>query len=249
LLDSEISEASGDGFFEKDDQCWGTIKSWSSVLQISRQSIRKSLQRFNSPLIRGKDHGGRLFDFYSEATIRTACSDMLNSDYPKADEFGFFEKDMERWGTIFAWSRVLPISANGIRRNLQKSDSSSIKGKDQGGRVRNFYCESSVRSACSEQIEPDLLQADPTGFFEKDGDLWGVMTAWARVLQISGTTIKKYLQKTGVSPIKGRNHRGYIYDFYSEVDVLTACADLLSAKGGSASGGEKHQKQPNPKAA
>ncbi len=187
ILDENLPQADKDGFFDIKGTKYGFPNAWSRILLISIQSISRRLSKAKTKVIKGKNKKGRICDFYSESDVLSACEDLLQ-DLPQANEDGFFEKDDVKYGTLRAWSRILLISIQSIRRRLSKAKTKGIKGKDKGGRVQDFYPESDVREVCVDTLE-NLPHADKNGFFEKEGQKYGTISVWSRTLLISGTAI------------------------------------------------------------
>ena len=96
-----------------------------------------------------------------------------------------------------------------------------------------------INNICSDLLQP-LPSAQESGFFEKHGKKYGTIGAWAKVLPISEPSVSLRIKANRLKSVKGKHIRGSIYDFYSEPDVLSACADLLA---------KKESEEPNPKAA
>ena len=150
---------------------------------------------------------------FSEAEVRRACADLL-SCLPWADKDGFFELDGVKYGTVCSWSRILPISESSVALRMKEAGIEGVKGKIRG-HVRLFYSQHDVRSACADLLQP-LLQADESGFFEKDGNRYGTLSALGKVLDINSRTIQLKLESTAIKPVKGKDSQGKIGNFYSE---------------------------------
>lgn len=224
----DLPQANKSGFFEKDGEKYGSTTTWSKTLPISSTTIHKHLKSSVAKPIQVKNNSGRITDFYSESDIRIVYAELLMKN-PPTEKSGFFEKGGEKYGHMYAWSKVLPISASSIIKHLHKFKIKSIKGRDNCGRITNFYSESDVRRACAEPLT-EFPQANKYGFFEKDGEKYDTLESWSKALPISGPTIKGCLQKFKIKSIKGKDSRGRIFNFYSESDVHSACADLLEKR-------------------
>lgn len=226
ILNPELYKADETGFFEKDGKKYGTREAWSTIVPISPTSITSHIQNHKIKSIKGKTVTGRIVDFYSEEDIRLACAKHLGLN--QTDKNGFFEKNGKKWGTAKAWSREFSISSSCIIRRIKKFKIKSIKGKDVIRRIVDFYSEEDVRSVCSEQIGSNLIQADKTNFFEKDGKKYGTVGAWSKILTISNTTIQNNLDKFQIKPIEGRDSTSRVRTFYSEEDIKLVCVKRLS---------------------
>ena len=168
---------------------------------------------------------GRICDFYSESDIRSVCVDLLQ-DLPRADKSGFFKKDGIKYGTSYAWSKVLAISQPTIISRLKQLQTEGVKGKDLGGRIFDFFSESDVLSACADLLQ-DLPRADEASFLEKDGIKYGIIEAWLKVLPVSKGRITARLKNSQAKSIKGKTQQGIIRNFYSEINVRIACSDII----------------------
>jgi hypothetical protein len=235
-LIEDLTQVDEDGFFEKDGMKYGTIRAWARYFQPSSRTIKSRILKNNTPYIYGKDGNRSKRRFYSEIHIRVACADTID-DLPKADESGFFEKDGMRYGTITAWTNALPISTCGIKARIQKFAVTHIHGKNMIGRIFQFYAENDIKKACADFLKV-FPQADKTGFFKKNGQKYGNLKAWSKVLPISPQTIQRRLEQFQIEGIKGKTSGGQVRDYYAEPDVLSACADIL-----------QRRNTPNPKAA
>ncbi len=147
----DIPQADDNGFFELNDNTYGTINAWGRVLPIAETTIRSRLEQNQINGIKGKIKGGQICAFYSESDIRSVCADLLEEDLPQANEDSFFELDGAKYGTIGVWKRVLPISESSITSRLKNTK--GIRGKDKSHRIQNFYSESDIRSACADLLE------------------------------------------------------------------------------------------------
>ncbi len=161
----------------------------------------------------GRSRIGRILKnaYYCESDIRKACKDLFQ-ELPQADKSGFFTKDGVKYGSIYTWSQVLPISEASIKRHLQKSKIPFTEGRNRSGQITKFYSEGSVRKACAELLDSNMPQTDKTGFFEKDGEKYGTVYAWSKVLFVSEAAIKQNLKKSQVFPVKGRHSMGSVTD-------------------------------------
>ncbi len=100
-------------------------------------------------------------------------------DLPNADEYGFFERNGEKYGTIRTWAKALSISTAGLTPRLTKSQKKAIDGRDQSGHVRRqrFFSESDVLEVCADLIE-DLPQADANGVLKIDAENYSTIVGW-----------------------------------------------------------------------
>jgi len=225
------------GFFEKGGEKWGHIFAWSHQISINYKVIKRRIERSKTCFIEGRDGMGRITNCYSEADVRRVCGDLLQ-EFPPIDEHGFFEKNGEKWGTIMAWDRQLPIGSNSIKRRLGKTEAAPLKNKDARGRMSDYYSETQVHMACadllySHEINPrtkanpcpidadlleDLPQADESGFFEKDRVRYGPIRTWASELQISTTAIKFRIEggkPYGYHLQKNKHFYKHVHDCFS----------------------------------
>lgn len=134
------------------------------------------------------------------------------------------------WAEYFEKEEGLIIGPKAIENRLNGADAIGIDGREKIGRIMRgkFYSEIDIKKACRDLLSSDLNQADADGFFEKDGIRYASITTWAKVLPTTGTSINKYLQRASARPVKGKLRSGNITDFYSELDVQTACTQLLN---------------------
>ena len=64
------------------------------------------------------------------------------------------DEEMERFGTLSAWSKELGIGRTTLRRHLKGA--LRMKARSQRGNILDAYSETAVREACA-----DLLKNDP----------------------------------------------------------------------------------------
>jgi hypothetical protein len=219
-----IPQADESGFFVKEGKKYSTLRSWSKVFGLSDSTICSRIQINNPPSIKGKVKGGQIYEFYSELSIRKICADLIQP-LPKADKNGFFEQDGERCGTIGSWSKMFGMSDMPITTRLKKFPQDSIKGKDNGGNVHDFYPESVIRQICADLLQ-SIPEADEKGFFEQEGQKYGTTGTLAKALDISEATICSRIQIHTPSSIKGKM-KGAICEFYSESILRQLCSDLI----------------------
>jgi len=212
---------------------YSTAENWAKYfkeaegLLIDSTTIRRKLNEAGIIGKTGRDKVGRVLRnaFFSEADIRTICAHLLQP-LPQTDEEGFFIKDGKKYGIISTWSIVIGIPKPTIKARIKIHNLQGIKGKDKNGQVRNFYPESAIRQICSDLVQ-DIPQADENGFFEKDGQKYGSIGAWYRVLRISQNAIRSRVRAHNPQNIKGKDKGGRIFDFYSESAIRQICSDLV----------------------
>jgi hypothetical protein len=166
----------------------------------------------------------------------------LRENLPQADKSGFFtlkisEYDsdkQERFGSIKAWGKILPISEPSITTRLKGKN--GITGKDSIGHIlkNGFYAESLVRECCADLLQ-DVPQCDDQGFFmktigegeQKKEERYGHIQAWVKALGLTADILKSRLK--GKSGIIGKGLNGHIIKngFYAEMMVRELCKDAL----------------------
>ena len=220
-----IPHADKNGFFILSGERYGTLKALSKKLNVSMTAITDRIKTHNLQSIQGKDNCGHVCNFYCESFIREICADLLQT-LPRSDEKGFFIKDGVKYGTLYAWSKVLGISQCAVESRFKIHKPEGIKGKDKVGRICNFFSEDTIREICSDLLQP-LPQADENGFFIKDGESYGTLEAWTKVLGISRTPILIRIKTANLQGIKGKDIGGNVRNFFSESAIRQICADLL----------------------
>jgi hypothetical protein len=189
-------------------------------------------------VIKGKMKGGQIHNFYSETDIRSTCAGLLQ-DIPHADKDGFFEKNGEKYGTVYARSFILPLSCRTMTLRMKKRNIQGLSAINRQGKVlRNcFFSHGDVFEACKDLLNNDLPRGN-NGFLIKNEVRHGTISAWSHELNISKSAIKEKLVINDKLPVKGKSY-DRIYNFYPEPDILSACADLLT---------KRESKESNPKA-
>ena len=217
--------ADNDGFIAVNGVRHGTKKSLACSLGVGENSISSRIERFKIASAQGKIRG-HLVDFYPEPRVREACADLIEL-LPAADELGFASIDNIRHGTISALSRLLRISAPTIKSRIESSGLVPIHGKDQSGHFVDLWPEPTVRQACANLLDPNLVRAREDGFVEVGGIRHGTVRALIRLFGVSDSAIKSRIQFSGLAPVRGKNKMGQICDFYPERKIRELCADLL----------------------
>jgi len=76
-LINKYPEADKDGFFINEDGVrFGTIPAWAKLLNVGNARISRRLQKIGTISIEGKLLGN-IWNFYSEADLREACTDLI----------------------------------------------------------------------------------------------------------------------------------------------------------------------------
>jgi len=220
--------ADEEGFFEKDGEVYGMMYSWSKRFPIPHSTLRLRFRSTNPVPIEGKASNGNVCNFFSETDVRAACSDLLE-DIPREDENGIIEQGGERYATLPTLAVLFGISIPSITSRIRKASPSKLKGRVSEAGIEWFYCESDVRSLCSELLR-DLPRANEDGFIEKDGKWYGVAPAFARNYGTRPECVRKRLGKQQVIFIEGRDFGGRIFKYFLKSDVDSLCADLIAKK-------------------
>ena len=147
----DIPQADKSGLIENNGETYGTIIRLASLLGISGPAIQSRIQRSLLKPIRVKIISGNVCDFYPLTVIRKLCEDLLQ-DIPHVDERGLFEKDGETYGTVVSLSRMFGFYGQALGLRVKRSALRPIQGKDNGGRVQEFYSSSEVRNLCADLI-------------------------------------------------------------------------------------------------
>lgn len=212
-----LPQADRQGFIEIGGTKYGSAYAWKKFLGIAIRQSHKRLEEL--PFIEGKDISGRILRYYAENEIRQAYAELL-AEAPTADDQGFIVVASIRYGTREAWGREFGVSAAGsLAKRLRRKP--SIKGK-VNRRVWDFYSETDARSACVGLSVPH--QADKEGFLHIDGERYGTVEAWGRILNISTILIKSRL--TGIIGVTGKLGGNVVLEraFFAESTVRKRCA-------------------------
>lgn len=107
----------------------------------------------------------------------------------------------------------LDHARNDIARNLDKTNITLLKEVDL--------------NEVSKEIG-DVPQASENGFFIFNNQRYGTVYAWSLELGFDSKVISKKLEE--IVPIRGKDRRKIIKNFYSEEDVKRVCHDLIERK-------------------
>jgi hypothetical protein len=246
----EFPKSGRDGFFIKDGVRYGTCRAWGKRFGLGQATIENRLEKISAQFksIQGKSIEGGIRNFFAEADVLSACSDILKN-LPQANVEGFFEKEGLRYGTKNAWSILLGVDGGSVHRGLKKAGVAGIDGKDVGGRVRvrGYFPETVIRelfenwkeggdpvSHFAESLE--VSQKHIVGFIEHKGQKYGRIWAWAKQFDLAPGTVQSKLRKFPCRVLRVKSSNGVEADFYSETEVLQACGDVLASLRASAEG-------------
>jgi hypothetical protein len=193
---------------------YGTCRAFSKLLGLSNSTIASRLQSADLKIVRGRDKGGRVFDFYPEPKVRELCADIAVF-VPMADESGFILLGGIRFGTPTSLARLLDLSEPTISGRISDARLLPKRGKDIQGKVRDFYPETAVREACSELLVSMPL-AEKSGFFEKGGVRYGTLTSLSREFKKRSSDLGRILKNLNVTSLRAKMPGGQIFDFYPE---------------------------------
>ncbi|MBL4694404.1 DEAD/DEAH box helicase family protein [Candidatus Gracilibacteria bacterium] len=231
----DVPKAGKDGFFYDDSgEKFGPVEAWAREFSLSDYSVSNRFGLANMVGITAKSTNGHILEkgFHSESVARSACADLL-VEMPKAGKDGFFDHDRKRYGSRDAWAIVLGLAVATVIRRLRAANISGINGKTRSGRVSElgFYLEQDVRKVCADLLV-DMPNAEKDGFFVKDGERHGSISAWARLFRIFNqrAAVKSGLLKAGkkgVSAIDANRHLR-VDGFYSESDVSDICKAIVA---------------------
>lgn len=135
---------------------------------------------------------------------------------------------INNWAKYFEETEVIHITPRTIRIRLIEAGKIGMTARNNIGIVLKnaFFSEADVRSACADLIQT-ISHADEEGFLVKDGEKYGTIGVWPKVLEISETAIKSRVKTHNPKSIKGKDSIGKICNFYSESAIREVCADLL----------------------
>lgn len=226
IIHTDLLSADETGFFEKDGIRYGTTGVWARFLNKPVHKVQSCLKKSKVEPIKGKTVNGIRHDFYPEAEVRRAYA-INYPDLPEADEDGFIELGGEKYGCMEGWACLLPISTSPIKDKIEKCKLNSVKGRDRGGHIIDFYSETDIRLACADLLE-DIVELDQYGFANIGGDKYGTAKAWSETISVADCTVRSYLKKNKIPSRKGKSKRGGAVAIYSEADVLRVCEHLIN---------------------
>lgn len=205
---------------EEMERC-GPVSAWGKEFNVNDETLRRRLE--NTRCILASNLDGHAIQCYPESIVAEHCGDLVQAKHI-ANKEGFFTKGGEKYGTLIAWVRSLPLSQPTVAARLEGAK--SIFGRTINGRVRVFYTESEVKEKCGDLLRNDLLVANEEGFIIKDGKTYGTIPALAKKLQIRDGIIRNRL--TDVESTEGKIKNGNVMPFYPEEIVRARCADFIN---------------------
>jgi len=166
-------------------------------------------------------------NLFAESDVRRACVDHLGPNIPVCDEDSFTYIDGIRYSTIGALTRLIGVSKPTISHRLASSGIIPIRGKMQGGQLRDLYPEPQVRGLCIDLLDPNLIQVGEDGFIIIGSIRYGTIGALARLLGISSRPISSRLACSDIVKAHGKDTMGHPVDLWPEPAVRELCASLL----------------------
>jgi hypothetical protein len=214
---------------------YATVTTWAEYfegeegIKIVPNTILNRLRGSSVIGLTGRNAINQIFNnaFYTEDEVRSACADLLNP-LPRADEFGCIEQNGIRHFTLSTFSKMIEGTTEAtIRSKINGFTVRSIKGRAKGGQVSEFYAEEDCRLICSTFLS--LPRANDLGLFKKDGNRFGSISALARLLSVSQSTISHSIRNNNIRPVKGRDQKGHKINFYSEAELRKALSMILQS--------------------
>lgn len=127
-----------------------------------------------------------------------------------------------KYGHRKALARDLNICETTLEKRLKGVE--GIPGMTPEGHLVIGYAEERVRELCADLLAMPKADAEK-GLFTHNGERYGYISSWEKVLGISQGALQKRL--ANIPTIKGRDSREFVREFYAEADVRRECADLL----------------------
>lgn len=212
-------------------QRFGTKSAWSRELGVSTETLRLRLRGLNG--IAGKSKRNVQGLFFSEEDVRERCPEHFLPDLLQADDFGFFVKNEERYGTSFSWAKEFGVT-HPLMRSLLAYEK-GVSGRASTGQViqEGFYPNSVVQHRVS--WLQALPRADEAGFLQfqnGESERFASGRTWAKIFGIAKSTLAARLKD--YEGVTGRTEQGNILErsFFPESVVRERCKDLLSSRNG-----------------
>jgi len=215
--------ADENGFFEHNEEQYGSIVAWEKEFGMSRHVIEKNLSGTRYALGR-TSMGGKQCKFYTRSAVEESCGNHLEA-LPMADESGFFSLGSEKYANASTWSKQVGMSHIALQKRMENV--AGIQGKTAKGLITTFFAESDVRRSCAEHMQEDLRTCNDEGFFEKDGVTYGSKRAWGQKFSNHLSETVLHIRLRNVEGVKGKNRKRKISVFYSEAAVREQCADFF----------------------
>lgn len=213
----EMPRANKYGIFKLRGETWGTSKAIGRILGVSEPIVRrKTPARFAR---KGKTVDGNVRPFYPLSKAKKACVALIKK-MPRARKDGTFIKDGQKWATLNVLIRYFGLGWRTIKMRI--SSCRRIRGKDPGGTISDFYSLSEAKKACADLLK--LPHANKKGIIKIRGEVWGLVTALARILGLSQPTIESRTSSCRV--IEGRSFHGIRCNFYPLSDMRKACKNI-----------------------
>lgn len=218
----EMPKAGQDQTFKLQRETWGTAKAIGKIIGASEYLVRRNTPIHLTREAKGWD--GNVYPFYPLSKARKACS-AFTKKVPQARKDGTFVKDRHRWATLNTLTGLLGITWRAIK--TRTSSCRKMKGKDQYGVPAEFYSVSEAKKACADLLKP-LPRARKDGTFKLDGEVWGILSALARILGLSEPSLKS--RAGSCRAMNGKSFSGIPRSFYALSDMRKACKKVRRRK-------------------
>jgi hypothetical protein len=223
-----LPQAGEDGFAEIGGIRHTTIHILARSLEVSAPTVKSRILAFHLKPIRGKDCYGHPAYFYSETEVRKLLTTLLDP-LPRVGPDGFAEIGGVRFGSVFAFTRTLGISAPAITNRIRLSSLKSVRGRLLGGQLVRLYSEPQIRRLCANLLV-SLPRVGSDGFVAINGVRHRTIRGFERILAISDSSIKSRLTSSGLRAIRGRSSIGNLIGLFPEPAVRELCRDLIERK-------------------
>jgi len=211
-----------------------TIGTWAEYLRkregahISESSIRNRILNAGVKGCTARNKSGRtgLEAYFSESDVRRCCADLLRG-LPESDDEGFLNFRGKSYGTRSCLSKMIGVTDRMIQHRLKSSTLRPIKGRALNGQVHDFYPVEGVRELFKDHTDQGLLEADEEGYLVYEGKRYGTKNSLSRLFNLTQHLVSGRVNRSQLTPIKGRLKHGRIANFYAEEDVRELLGDTL----------------------
>lgn len=226
-----------DGFAYIEGEQYGSIEKIGSLFGLGIKTVSERVEgkEVKEANVIGKN--GHVSTVYKVEEVIGLLSDILI--YPQVGAGGFITVGEERCASATRWADLLRLSEREVLRRVEdgcRDHAVRVRGLGKKSGQAVVYPESKVRECCQDLIEqlaklPEQApKLDAGGFFIEQGCIYGTVHAFSKSFLISPATIRTRLKRNRTKKYTYRTaKRGTCQrDFYMEIDVSAACADLLN---------------------
>lgn len=205
-----------------ENEPFATIAVIANQLLLSKDSVRKRIERSKLQPKVVKLKLGQIKSAYNINQVRELCSDLL-IEYPIADKKNIATIAGQKYTTMHSLTKLLGLSRNAISLRIKQLRSQKIKLACN--RIDNAYNIAEAQEACADLLV-NIPFANEDGVALYNGEEYGTIECLIRLFKIYESVLRRRIREFKIKPIAIKVV-GVIRKGYEIQKVRAACIDLL----------------------